>query len=164
MQTQIDKILANNRTCKAHIWIVSNEFNILLETFTVVYNEFDMKARATKKRQYGWRKSKLCTMTQRLFFILRYLKTNPKYDIAWVIWWVDKSVICDYIVKYVPILSESLRRLWCTPPQTIEEFREKYRWNQFDILRVDATEREVTRSTKAKIQKKYYSGKKNIIQ
>lgn len=164
MQTKIEKILKDSRTSKAHIWMISSEFEILLSTFTIVCNEYETKERSTKKRQYWWRKSKLWNMTEKLFFILWYLKTNPKYDIAWVEWWVDKSVICDYIVKYIPILLESLTRLWCIPPQTIEESRSKYKWQEFKILRIDATERVVTRSTKKKIQEKYYSGKKNIIQ
>ena len=164
MQDKIDMILNNDRTSKAHIWLVRDEFELLLWTFDIVCKEEEAKRRAKSSRSYGGRKAIIYGSIQQLFFILWYLKTNPKYDIAWVIWWTDKTVISDYIVRYMPILLESLRRLWCVPAQTMEEFKLKYKWRNLDMIRIDWTERRVTRSTKKKIQELYYSGKKNNIQ
>jgi chromosome segregation and condensation protein ScpB len=46
----------------------------------------------------------------------------------------------------------------------MEEFKKKYKGRGIDMVRIDGTERRVTRSTKKDIQEKYYSGKKNSIQ
>ena len=164
MQDKIDKILEDDRTSKAHIWLVREEFETLLWTFDVVCREEEAKRRWKASRQYGGRKQIISGSVEQLFFILRYLKTNTKYDIAWVIWWTDKTVISDYIVRYLPILIESLRRLWCVPAQSMEEFKKKYKGRNIDMVRIDGTERRVTRSVKKKTQEKYYSGKKNSIQ
>lgn len=164
MQNKMDMILKDPRTSKAHTGLTKEEFDVLLPVFATLYTE--MRAKETKaivRKPGWWRSSKLGTIEQKLFFILWYMKTNPKYDIAGVAWGVDKSTISDYIVLYLPLLQETLSRLWLLPPQTIEEFREHYGETKFDCIRVDATEREVNRSTKPKIQKKYYSGKKNFI-
>jgi chromosome segregation and condensation protein ScpB len=67
-------------------------------------------------------------------------------------------------MRYMPILLESLMRLGCVPAQTIEEFKSKYKGRNIEMVRIDGTERRVTRSTKKKIQEQYYSGKKNNIQ
>lgn len=46
----------------------------------------------------------------------------------------------------------------------MEEFKKKYKGRNIDMVRIDGTERRVTRSIKKKTQEKYYSGKKNSIQ
>jgi len=163
MLEQIDKVLWENRACRAHIGISALEFRTMLPTFEVVDNEDRAKRKIGKKRMYWGKPPKLKNAKQRLFFVLYHLKTHHKYDIQATTWWVDKSVITDWVVRYVPLLLESLRRLWVIPPQTVEEFEEKYKDIDFELLRVDATEREIARPTKSKIQKKYYSGKKNDI-
>lgn len=164
MQDKIDKVLEDDRTAKAHTWLTRREFETLLWTFDVVCREEEAKRRSQATRQYGGRPPIIKGSIEQLFFILWYLKTNPKYDIAWVIWWTDKTVISDYIVRYLPILIESLRRLWCVPAQSMEEFKKKHKGRGIDMVRIDGTERRVTRSTKKDIQEKYYSGKKNSIQ
>ena len=160
MIEKIDKVLSDERTCRAHIWITNLEFNVLLLTFVVVDQEDRAKRKLGKKRMYWGKPPKLTDAKQRLFFILNHMKTNPKYDVQGIQWWVDKSVITDWVVRYTPLLLESLTRLWTIPPQTVEEFEKRYKDSDFKLLRIDATEREIARPTKSKTQKKYYSGKK----
>jgi hypothetical protein len=47
-----------------------------------VCKEEEVKRRAKASRTYGGRKPIIYGSIQQLFFILWYLKTNPKYDIA----------------------------------------------------------------------------------
>jgi len=165
MQTKIKNIFKDDRMTRSQIWIPKEEFDLLLPTFEFVEKETDIKRRSNNKRTYGWRKSKLETSEQKLFFILYYLKVYPTYDEAWIAWWVSKSRISDWIYRYFPILKESLKRLWVLPPETKEEYTKKF-WRDMTKKRIfiDWSEREISRSINYKTQKKFYSGKKRNIQ
>ena len=165
MVEKIWKIFKDDRTTRSMIWITKEEFKLLEPTFALVDKENEIKRRRTKERIYGWRKSILETSEHRLFFILYYLKVYPTYDEWWVAWWTARCVIWDWICKYFPILQESLKRLWVIPPETKEDFQERF-WNSYEkkYIFIDWSERNVSRSTNYSKQKKFYSGKKNNIQ
>lgn len=166
MKEKIEKILKDERTSKSQIWITKEEFEILLPTFEQVELEERKKSEKSKKRaMWWWRKSVLSWIIEKLFFILYYLKVYPTYDEAWVLWWVHRSVIWDWVIKLFPILKESLNRLWVLPWETKEEFNKKLIWDKKQkYIFIDWSERQITRSTDYEKQKKFYSWKKSYIQ
>lgn len=166
MIEKIEKILNEERTSKSQIWIVKEEFEILLPTFEQVEWEEKRKNEKTRKRAiWWWRKSVLSWIREKLFFILYYLKVYPTYDEASVLWWVHRSVIWDWVIKFFPILKESLKRLWVLPWETKEDFMKKLSWEKKQkYIFIDWSERQISRSTDYQKQKKFYSWKKNYIQ
>ena len=165
MKEKIAKIFKDDRTTRSQIWIPKEEFDILLPTFTKAVEEADSKRRLLKTRKYWWRKPILETWEHKLFFILYYCKVYPTYDEWGIAWWVHRSMIWNWVQRYLPILQESLRRLWTIPPETGEEFNKKF-WEKYErkYIFIDWSERQVTRSTDYQKQKQFYSGKKNFTQ
>ena len=152
---EIEKILEDGRSCKSQIWINKFEFEILLPTFEQVELEEKMK-REKKRTIWWWRKSSLKWSKEKLFFILYYLKVYPTYDEWWVLWWVHRTVIWDWVYKFFPILKESLRRLWVLPWENKEDFNKKLNSDsKRKYVFIDWSEREITRSTNYEKQKKF---------
>ncbi len=148
MKNQIERILSNERWSKSQIGITNDEFMIVLPYFTKL-DEEGIKKRQEGKRKYWGKPNILENSEQRLFYVLRYLKTYPTFDTAWAVRWGSKSTANRRFLRYFPLLKEALKRLWVIPPETPEEFISKYGEDQnlWDVF-VDASEREVARSKK----------------
>jgi len=126
MKEKINKIFKDDRTTRSQIWIPKNEFELLLPTFEKVDIEEEEKRKIWNKQKYWWRKSVLETAEHKLFFILYYCKVYPTYDESGLDLWVHRSIIWNWVQRYLPILQESLKRLWQIPPETGEELNRKF--------------------------------------
>lgn len=165
MKEKINKIFEDDRTTRSQIWIPKEEFFLLLPTFEKVNLEEENKRKIWNKQKYWWRKPILETAEQKLFFILYYCKVYPTYDEWGLAWWIHRTMIWNWVLRYLPILQESLKRLWQIPPETGEEFNKKF-CNNYEkkYIFIDWSERIVPRNVDYKKQKKFYSWKKNFIQ
>ncbi|MDQ7023867.1 MAG: transposase family protein [Candidatus Gracilibacteria bacterium] len=91
---------------------------LLLPTFEKVNLEEENKRKIGNKQKYGGRKPVLETAEQKLFFILYYCKVYPTYDEGGLAWGIHRTMIGNWVLRYLPILQESLKRLGQIPPET----------------------------------------------
>jgi len=159
---QISRAMKNDRLMKALTGVSVEEFKELLVTFTQILKEEEKKNESDKKRATGGgRTGFIKPVENKLFFLLFYLKTYPKFDVAGFFFGVVRSCPCTWYKDYLPILKKTLGRECCLPKRkikSVEEFLEVFP-EVMDVL-VDASERETQRPKKPKNQKKNYSGKK----
>lgn len=153
-------IFNNNkeRQMKALTGLNSNEFSKLSETFGEILTKNSMKNR---KRAIGGGSKHTLTLTEKLFFILLYLKTYPTFDVIGAFFKVDRSTACRWVQDFTPILEEALGKEAVLPQrkiESVEEFIDKF--PAVEEVFLDGTERPTQRPGDSQIQKEYYSGKK----
>jgi len=156
----IKKAFKNNSVMKALTGVTIAEFNKLLPTF----KEFLSEKACQKKRKRktgGGRKGFIKAAENKLFFILFYFKTYPKFALAAFIFDVDESRPCRWKEEIMPILEKTLGRKLVLPERRInsmEEFIQKF--PEIKDIFGDGTERRAQRHKNYQKQKKHYSGKK----
>jgi hypothetical protein len=167
----IKRALRTDRLMKALTGMTVAEFERLLPTFSAGLNKAQTKAKKERKRAVGGgRQHSLKTPTDKLFFILLYLKCYPTFDLAGLLYGVDRSQTQRWVKALLPVLEEVLGWQVVLPQRrigTIEEFIQHFPAVK-DVF-VDGTERPVQRPQQAKAQREHYSGKqqdhtlKNLI-
>lgn len=157
----INKILQDDRTCKALTGLSVNEVKNLLKRFEEEHYR-TLKLKPNRKRDVGGgRKGKLSTMSLKLLFILVYLKVYPTFDLMSVLTNRSRSKCCESVHKLLPILEKVLGKALVLPKRkvrSLDEFCQKF--GDVKDLFIDGSERPVQRPCSQKQQKKLYSGKK----
>ena len=157
---KIEKALKNARILKAVCGASPLEFKELSVRFEEVLY-IKQKSKPRKRKVGGGRKGALKTATDKLFFILFYLKVYPTYDLISLLFDVDRSRPCEWISQFMPILEEVLKRECVLPKRKIKDVKEFLEsFPEVKDIFYDGTERPVQRPKKPKQQKKRYSGKK----
>ena len=156
----IEKVLKNNRLSRALIGMNRLEFETLLITFEkTLYEELASKDR--KRKVGGGYKGILLNGKVKLFFVLFYLKVYPTFDLAGFVFGTIRSVTCEWIQKFLPILEKTLGRACVLPKKKISSPEEFFRaFPGIKDIFIDGTERPVQRPKNNDKQKKKYSGKK----
>lgn len=157
---------SDDRQFKALTGISRKMFAKLLVAFSLCYElsqqEAYEKNKATRKRKPGGgRKGRLDTMDKKLFFILRYLKSYPTFDVLAFDFELSRSNACTNVHQLMPILLKSLAHLGVLPARefaSVEGLHEA--WAEISDLFIDVTERPYHRPGDYDTQKEYYSGKK----
>lgn len=167
----INRALRSDRLMKALTGMTVAEFERLLPGFTAGLKKTQTKAKKERKRAVGGgRQHSLKTPTEKLFFILFYLKCYPTFDLAGLIYGVDRSQTQRWMKTLLPVLEQVLGWQVVLPERrigTLEEFIQHFPAVK-DVF-VDGTERPVQRPQQAKAQQEHFSGKqkdhtfKNLI-
>src|SRR5215831_10048422 len=136
------------------------EFEQLEGRFTVVVGE--QRARRRYKRLPGaGRKHTLRTLRAKLFFLLFYLKCYPTFDVAGILFEVDRSRACRWVGDWLPLLETVLGRAAVLPARQIRSVEEFLpRFPEVHDLFLAGTERPTQRPQQAGQQRARYSGKK----
>lgn len=149
----------NERLLKGTTGVTEVEFNSLLATFGKLWHE--AQARKDRHRAIGGgRKGVLIGVAEKLFFILFYLKIYPTCDLASFIFGVDRSRICRWAERFIPILEKALGRACVLPARktrTIEELFQKC--PEIKDIFLDGTERRTRRPKSGRNRSRRYSGK-----
>jgi len=158
----IEGAFKKNRVLKSLTGMSINEFKLLVPIFGDIIYE----SKASKKRERavgGGQKGALREVSNKLFFILLYLKTYPTCDFGGFLFDVDRSRICRWVCQYMPLLEKALGRSVKLPKRQITSMEELLELipGAKDLF-VDGTERRVQRPKNNKTQKKRYSGKKKM--
>lgn len=101
------------------------------------------------------------TPTEKLFFVLYYLKTYPTFENLGFIFGCSNKTAHENLYKFLPILERALKQLKVLPKrsfETVDEFIGYIKDNK-DLL-IDATERIHHRKSNYEAQKELYNGKK----
>jgi hypothetical protein len=144
------------------------QFEILLEIFTMIYQESQWQAYqdrlAAGKRQRrpgGGKKGALPTMRDKLLFLLYYFKVYPTFDVLGTQFNMARSRAHENLYKLVPILHKTLVHLEVMPQReftTVEQLMEAF--DGIETILIDVTERNHRRPENEQTQREHYSGKK----
>jgi hypothetical protein len=167
----IKRALRSDRLMKALTGMTVAEFERLLPIFSAGLKKAQTKVKKERKRAIGGgRQHTLETAAEKLFFILLYLKCYPTFDLAGLLYGVDRSQPQRWVKALLPVLEEVLGWQVVLPQRRIgslEEFIQHFPAVK-DVF-IDGTERPVQRPQQAKAQQEHYSGKqkdhtlKNLI-
>lgn len=158
----IKRCFSNLRLMKALTGVTIKEFHKLLEPFALELERHKSSKKKGRKRQEGaGRHHTLETPTEKLFFILFYVKCYPTFDVLGFIFNVDRSQPCRWVQEYLPVLEAALGREVVLPVRkicSVEEFVALF--PEIKMVFVDGTERPIQRPQDKGKQKANYSGKK----
>ena len=156
----IARALQSPRALLALTGVSRAEFEQLEGRFTVVVEE-QRAGRRYKRLPGAGRKHTLRTLRAKLFFLLFYLKCYPTFDVAGIVFEVDRSRACRWVGDWLPLLEAVLGRAAVLPARqirSVEEFLQRF--PEVHDLFIDGTERPTQRPQQARRQRARYSGKK----
>jgi len=158
----LERALKNNRMCKALTGLNTTKFKSLVYDFKQLYVEDQHTRKKDRKRKIGGgRKAVLETIEYKLLFILLYVKVYPTFDLLSFIINLERSEVCRWVHRLLPLLEKTLGRKCVLPDRQINSFSEFItRYPEVNDVFVDGTERKVQRPKNSKKQRKLYSGKK----
>ena len=141
------------------------EFELLHDSFegycTDYFLHHTLQGKVREKICYQEQKNACLKGSEmKLFFLLSYLKNYPLQQFHASYFGITQGKVSQFIKVLRPLLQKTLTRMGLMPTGSPEELKaelEKYRIKEANM---DATEREVNRSTDYEVQKEFYSGKK----
>lgn len=158
----ITKIMAHPRSMQAMTGLSKTEFEDLLITFEHSVMESKRNASNAAARKFGGgRKGRLSTITEKLFYILFYLKAYPTFDVVGAWFDFDATNACKNTYILLSALEKSLGRKIVLPDRKASSIEEIFeRFPEIKDVFADGMERPVQRPRSQKKQRKLYSGKK----
>jgi hypothetical protein len=150
---------------RAMTGLTLKQFNELIDTFDKTYEkalDADRRQRGCERKKGAGKKPRLASARLRLFFVLIYLKCYPTYDVLGILFDLDSGNCCDWIKRILPVLETTLGKKQVLPVRkirSVEAFLSLFP-DEKDLL-IDGTERRTQRSSRAKTQRKHYSGKQH---
>ena len=156
----IKRALKQNRLLRALTGLNSKAFQSLLLTFTQVYEQ-TLRDKPRQRSVGGGRKARLRTFEHKLFYILFYFKCYPTFDVAGILFDIDRSQAHHWAHRLQPILEAALGEKKALPERQInsaQAFIERFPGVERVVM--DGTERPIKRPTDSEKQKLNYSGKK----
>ncbi len=160
--------IRDDRHLRALTGLTQKQFDLLLETFTLIFETLRQRAYqegfsagTRRRRPGGGRKGALPLMRDRLLFILYYFKVYPTFDVLGTQFNMSRSKADENLHGLCPVLYETLvylkvmphREFW-TPDGLMKAL------NGIDTILLDVTERNHRRPKDNSVQREYYSGKK----
>lgn len=160
--------IRDDRQMRALTGVTLEQFEILLEMFTEVYQarqeqayEEAAAAGLRQRRPGGGRKGALPTARDKLFFLLYYFKVYPTFDVLGSHFGMARSKANENLHKLTPIFYQTLvgldvmpYREFATPDELLEAL------DGLETILVDVTERAHRRPQDDERQRAQYSGKK----
>jgi hypothetical protein len=158
-----EKIKKNSQQLLSLTGFTVSEFEALLPVFKQEWDEynshFTLKGEERQRISYGRKSGKLSQASNKLLFILSYLKNSPLQEFHGAMFGMTQPQCNDWIHLLSGILSKTLKRLGELPDrnaQRVESVLQSYN----NVL-LDGTERPIQRPQAEDRQKSCYSGKKN---
>ncbi len=155
----------NTQTISAHTGLSKEEFEALDKEFAKeiqAYLRYYTLEGLLRQRAYKVRKtSVLPTSTDKLLFILMFLKTNPLQEVHATTFGMNQPQASTWLKWLSGLLLETLAKVKVLPERKSERISKAVAGLTHILL--DVTEREVERSIDYQTQKEYYSGKKSVI-
>ena len=156
----INQILRGDRLLRALTGLNSKAFQSLLLTFTQVYEQ-TLRDKPRQRSVGGGLLARLRTFEHKLFYILFYFKCYPTFDLAGILFDIDRSQAHHWAHRLQPILEAALGEKKALPERqinSVQAFIERFPGVERVVM--DGTERPVKRPTDSQTQKLNYSGKK----
>ncbi|PAV02535.1 hypothetical protein CBG25_10315, partial [Arsenophonus sp. ENCA] len=123
-----ERLLRDNRLCKAIIGLSVEELKNLAAEFSACYLIYRKKNRKDHERQMGaGQKGFIPTPLDKLLFILLYLKCYPTYDLQGLLFGLDRTRVCRWVKILLPVLEMTLGRECVLPARQIRSAEEFFR-------------------------------------
>ena len=154
--------MTHPRSMQAMTGLSKIEFDDLLVTFEYSVMENKRNSSTALDRKFGGgRKGRLSTITEKLFYILFYLKAYPTFGVVGAWFDFDGTNACKNTHILLAALEKSLGRKIVLPERKASSIEEIFeRFPEIKDVFADGMERPVQRPRNQKRQKKLYSGKK----
>ncbi|MDX1977437.1 MAG: transposase family protein [Pseudanabaenaceae cyanobacterium bins.68] len=123
-------ILKQERLMRAITGLNLKAFRALEESFEQIYQQSLIKPEQKRKRRLGGgRKATLRSTTDKLIYILMYIKCYPTFDLIGVLFNFDRSCAHDWVHRLLPVLEVTLGKKQALPERKINsvaEFLERF--------------------------------------
>ena len=162
---EIKKISSRFRTerqVRAVIGMSPKQFFILLPVFEKFLNAKKEDDKKNKLKPDNGKEGQLKTSSDKLLFMLCYLKCYPSFDVIGFMFDMSGSSANIWFSKLLPILIQTFDALSVLPKtkfESVEQLRDAFK--NYNTLIIDATERVIQRPQDKDLQKEHYSGKKS---
>lgn len=156
--------LKSARQWKASTGVSQEQFAALAELFKQEFLNLFGKSKAELALDSP-KEIHVKTEEDLLFLVLFSLKTGMTEDVLGLIFGIERSTFSKNRAVGLKVLSSALKRTGAMPKRefkNIEEF-EEYMKDHPELL-IDGTENRVQRPHNQKVQKDFFSGKKNVTQ
>ena len=156
----IERALKQDRLLRALTGFNRKAFDALLSTFSTVYEQ-SLLLQPRMRAIGGGRKARLRNAQDKLFYILLYFKCYPTFDLAGLLFDIDRAQAHYWMHRLQPILETALGQKMALPERklnSIEEFVACFA--DVERVMIDGTERPIQRPKNPDWQKQNYSGKK----
>ncbi len=156
----IERALKQDRLLRALTGVNRKAFDALLSIFSSVYKQILLQ-QPRKRAMGGGRKARLRNEQEKLFYILRYFKCYPTFDLAGLLFDIDRAQAHYWMHRLQPILETALGQKMALPERrlnSIEEFIARF--PDVERVMIDGTERPILRPKNPDWQQQNYSGKK----
>jgi hypothetical protein len=160
----LQRALKHDRLLRALTGLNLKAFEALKVDFAQVLAEAEVPRRSLQPRQRATgagRKPRLATVEAKLFFILFYFKVYPTFDLAGLLFDLDRSQANRWMHRLQPLVEQALGEKLALPKRqltSLEEFVEAF--PTVERVMLDGTERPIQRAKDYEQQKTDYSGKK----
>ena len=123
------------------------------------YSHYTLKGKIRIRISYNRTSSQLPCITDKLLFILSYLKNNPLQEYHGATYGMTQPQCNEWVHRLSEILFKTLKSLCELPDRN--HLRIKYLLDQYENVLLDGVERPIDRPQDSDRQKSCYSGKKN---
>ena len=140
-----------------------SEFDAFIPTFRYhwdeYYSHFTLKGQPRLRISYNRKSSQLPLITDKLLFILSYLKNNPLQEYHGATYGMTQPQCNEWVHRLSDILLKTLKTLGELPDRN--HLRVQYLLDKCKDVLLDGTQRPIERPQDESKQKSCYSGKKN---
>lgn len=156
----LERALKQERLLRAMTGLNQKAFKALLPSFSTTYEQAVLQS-PRQRALGGGRKARLRNPQAKMFYILFYFKCYPTFDLAGLLFDLDRAQAHYWMHRLQPILEDALGEKMALPERkltSIEVFRERF--PGVERVMIDGTERPIQRPQDPEQQKLNYSGKK----
>ena len=158
-----DKVRRNAKQLLSLTGFTQTEFDAFIPTFKyhwdVYYSCFTLKGKPRERMSYNRKTSQIPIISDKLLFILSYLKNNPLQEYHGATYGMTQPQCNEWVHLLCEILRKTLKTLGELPDRN--HLRMQYLMEQCQDVLLDGTERPIDRPESEDRQKSCYSGKKN---
>jgi hypothetical protein len=162
-QMKYDKVRRNPTQLLSLTGFQVSEFEAFVPTFSYhwdeYYSHYTLKGKLRERISFNRKTSQLPLITDKLLFILSYLKNNPLQEYHGATYGMTQPQCNEWVHRLCDILHKTLKTLGELPDRN--HLRVQYLLEQCQDVLLDGTERPIERPANEDRQKSCYSGKKN---
>ena len=160
----LERVKSDERLLRALTGLNLKAFEALKPSFAQALAAAPIPRRSPQPRQRavgGGRKPRLATAEDKLFYILFYFKCYPTFDLAGLLFDLNRSQAHRWMHRLQPVLAAALGQQLTLPKRKLRSMAEFIAaFPEVERVILDATERPVQRAQDNAKQTEDYSGKK----
>ena len=160
----LERVKSDERLLRAVTGLNLKALETLTPSFAQALAEAPIPRRRNQPRERavgGGRKPRLASVEDKLIYILFYFKCYPTFDLAGLLFDLDRSQANRWMHRLQPVLEAALGQQLALPKRKLRSMAEFVAaFPNVERVILDATERPVQRSKDKDQQKEHYSGKK----